>query len=286
MPLFLLVLLSSSPLLADDWSANGHDAGGTKHSALTQINPQNVTRLQVAWTYRTGDLYLPKGGGGRPSSQQTVPLYVDNTLYVTSAFGRVIALDPETGKPKWSFDPKTDVSAGWGDFANRGVATWLDPKRKAGEPCRRRIFVAPIDARLFAIDATSGAVCADFGDQGMIDLRQGLRRPPRSKDEYQTTSPPAILGELVDHWVVGSRQRPDSDAERRSARVRCSTLENCSGRGTPCPPTSKPVRAMRGRYSQWMKLRTWSLSQRVAPALTTMAANVQATTDLPIRLRR
>ena len=70
---------------------------------------------------------------GVSSSQQTVPLYVDNTLYVTSAFGRVIALDPETGKPKWSFDPKTDVSAGWGDFANRGVATWLDPKRKAGE---------------------------------------------------------------------------------------------------------------------------------------------------------
>ncbi len=129
---FLLVLLSSLSLLADDWSANGHDAGGTKHSPLTQINPQNVTRLQVAWTYRTGDLYQPKGGG-RPSSQQTVPLYVDNTLYVTSAFGRVIALDPETGKPKWSFDPKTDVSAGWGDFANRGVATWLDPKRKAGE---------------------------------------------------------------------------------------------------------------------------------------------------------
>ncbi|HEU0005599.1 MAG TPA: PQQ-binding-like beta-propeller repeat protein, partial [Terriglobia bacterium] len=124
---FLFAILSSQPLFADDWSANGHDAGGTKHSPLTQINPQNVTRLQVAWTYRTGDLYLPKGGG-RPSSQQTVPLYVDNTLYVTSAFGRVIALDPDTGKPKWSFDPKTDVSAGWGDFANRGVASWLDPK--------------------------------------------------------------------------------------------------------------------------------------------------------------
>ena len=103
---FLLVLLSSLPLFAADWTANGHDAGGTKHSPLTQVNPLNVTRLQVVWTYRTGDLYLPKGGG-RPSSQQTVPLYVDKTLYVTSAFGRVIALDPETGKPKWFFDPKT-----------------------------------------------------------------------------------------------------------------------------------------------------------------------------------
>jgi len=43
----------------------------------------------------------------------------------------VIVLDPDTGKPKWLFDPKTEVSAGWGDFANRGVASWLDPKRKA-----------------------------------------------------------------------------------------------------------------------------------------------------------
>ena len=90
---------------------------------------------------------------------------------------------------------------------------------RRGESCRRRILVAPIDARLFAIDAATGAVCADFGEEGMIDLRRGLRRPPRSKDEYQTTSPPAILGEVV---IIGSsRQRPDSDAERRSARVQC-----------------------------------------------------------------
>jgi quinoprotein glucose dehydrogenase len=212
----LLALVSSLALFADDWRVNGHDAGGTKHSALTQINPQNVTRLQVAWTYRTGDLYLPKGGG-RPSSQQTVPLYVDNTLYVTSAFGRVIALDPETGKPKWSFDPKTDVSAGWGDFANRGVATWLDPKRKADEPCRQRIFVAPIDARLFAIDAANGAACADFGEHGVIDLRQGLRRPPRSKDEYQTTSPPAVLGELV---IIGSSVADNNRTVMPSGEVR------------------------------------------------------------------
>ena len=213
---FLLLLVSSLPLFADEWSANGHDAGGTKHSPLTQITPRNVTRLQVDWTYRTGDLYQPKGGG-RSSSQQTVPLYVDKTLFVTTAFGRVIALDPDAGKPKWSFDPKTDVSAGWGDFANRGVATWLDPKRRAGEPCRRRIFVAPIDARLFAIDAGTGAVCSDFGEQGMIDLRQGLRRPPRSRDEYQTTSPPAVLGERV---IIGSSVADNNRTLMPSGEVR------------------------------------------------------------------
>src|SRR5262245_13823552 len=212
----LLALFCLLPLLADEWSANGHDAGGTKHSSLTQINLQNVTRIQVAWTYRTGDLYQPKDKG-RPSSQQTTPLFVDNTLFVTSAFGRVIALEPETGKPRWSFDPKTDISAGWGDFANRGVATWLDLKRKAGDPCRRRIFVAPIDARLFAIDAATGTVCNDFGEQGVIDLRQGLRRPPRSKDEYQTTSPPAILDELV---IIGSSVADNARTLMPSGEVR------------------------------------------------------------------
>ena len=212
----LLLFWFSMPLLADDWIANGHDAGGTKHSLLTQINPQNVARLQVAWTYRTGDLYQPKGGG-RLSSQQTTPLFVDNTLFVTSAFGRVIALEPETGKPRWSFDPKTDISAGWGDFANRGVATWLDPKRKAGDLCRRRIFVAPIDARLFAIDAATGAVCKDFGEQGVIDLRQGLRRPPQSKSEYQTTSPAAILDGLV---IIGSSVADNTRTLMPSGEVR------------------------------------------------------------------
>jgi quinoprotein glucose dehydrogenase len=120
---------------------------------------------------------------------------------VTSAFGRVVALDPDTGTPRWAFDPKTDIRAGWGDFANRGVATWRDPQRSADQPCHRRIFVAPIDARLLALDARTGNVCSDFGNSGMIDLRQGLRRPPQSKDEYETTSPPAVLHDLV---IIGS----------------------------------------------------------------------------------
>ena len=82
---WLLVLLSSLALFADDWSSNGHDPGGTKHSALTQINPQNVTRLQVTWTYRTGTSMCPRAAGVLPRS--TVPLDVDNTLYVTSLDG-------------------------------------------------------------------------------------------------------------------------------------------------------------------------------------------------------
>lgn len=211
-----LLVLWALPLSADEWIAHGHDPGGSKHSPLTQVHSGNVAHLQVAWTYRTGDLYRPKSGG-RPSSQQTTPIYVDATLYITSAFGRVIALDPDTGKPRWSFDPKSDVSAGWGDFANRGAATWLDPKRKAMEPCRRRILVATIDARLFALDGRTGEVCSDFGEKGMIDLRQGLRRPPKGKDEYEMTSPPAIFGDLV---ITGSAIADNNRTTTPSGEVR------------------------------------------------------------------
>ncbi|MCW5983463.1 MAG: PQQ-binding-like beta-propeller repeat protein [Bryobacteraceae bacterium] len=180
---------------------------------LKQIDRSNVGRLRFAWTYRTGDVYRPKRG--RPSSQQTTPIYVDGTLYVTSAFGRVIALNPDTGERIWPSDPKTDV--GWGDFANRGAATWLDPKRNDGDPCRRRIFVAPIDARLMALDARTGAACADFGAGGTVDLRPGLRRAPKSKDEYETTSPPAILDDLV---IVGSAIADNTRTTMPSGEVR------------------------------------------------------------------
>jgi len=177
--------------------------------AQERIDVSNVTRLRVAWTYRTGDVHLGESGG-RPSSQQTIPLYVDGVLYVTSGFGRVIALEPDTGKALWSFDPKTDIKAGWGDFANRGVATW----KGNGE---RRIYVSPIDARLFAIDAKTGKPCLDFGAGGMVDLRVGLRTPPRSKGEYQTTSPPVVWRDVV---IIGSSVADGARTRMPSGEVR------------------------------------------------------------------
>ena len=126
---------------------------GMKFSPLAAIHRGNVAQLRVAWTFRVGDMYDPKGKGGRRSSLQTTPLFVGGTLYASTPSGRVVALDPEKGTDRWSFDPKSDVQAGWGDFANRGVASWVD--RATG---RRRIFVATIDARLCAVDAATGAV--------------------------------------------------------------------------------------------------------------------------------
>src|SRR2546423_830478 len=203
-----------------DWPAYGRDPGGAKYSPLAEIDRGNVKDLKIAWTFRTGDMYDPsilqpgmvRRGPGRPSAFEATPLVVDNVLYLSTPFGRVIALEPETGKQRWAFDPHSDIRAGWGDFASRGVATWVD-----SATARRRIFVATIDARLFAIYAASGLPCTDFGKDGQVDLRAGLRNPPIEKSEYEETSPPAVIGDLV---IVGSAIADNNRVTAPSGEVR------------------------------------------------------------------
>ncbi len=195
-----------------DWPVYGHDPGGTKYSPLSDINKGNVKKLSMAWTFHSGDIYDPNGHGGKQSAFECTPLFIDGTLYLTTPFGRVIALDPDTGVEKWAFDPKSDVKAGFGDFANRGAAAWVDSKTS-----QRRIFVATIDARLVAVDAVAGKAIDAFGNGGSVDLRQGLRNPPHTKWEYEETSPPAVIGDLV---IVGSGVADNNWADAASGEVR------------------------------------------------------------------
>jgi membrane-bound PQQ-dependent dehydrogenase (glucose/quinate/shikimate family) len=198
----------------DDWAYYGHDAGGTRNSPLTQINRENVAKLQVAWIFHTGDI---SDGSGRPkrSGLETTPILVDGVLYLTSPFNRVFAVNPETGKQLWVFDPMIDIAAGYGDgLINRGVATWLDGTRARGKRCRRRIFEATLDARLIALDAATGDPCMDFGNRGQISLRDVARYIP---GEYHMTSPPAVIDDMV---VVGSAIDDNARADMPSGVVR------------------------------------------------------------------
>jgi quinoprotein glucose dehydrogenase len=199
---------------ADDWPYYGHDAAGTRYSPLTQIDRENVASLKVAWTFHTGD--ISDGSGGRMrSGLETTPILVDGTLYLTSGFNRVFALDPETGRQRWMYDPVIEQRGPYGDrLINRGVASWLDPSLGKREPCRRRIFEATLDARLIALDGATGAPCVDFGSRGQISLRDVARYIPA---QYHLTSPPAVIDDVV---VVGSAINDNSRAEMSSGVVR------------------------------------------------------------------
>jgi len=208
--------VTKAPLPDGDWPAYGRDAGGSRYSPLAGINRSNVKKLKVAWTYRTGDV----SDGSHTASKSTfeaTPILVDGTLYLSTSFNRVIALNPETGTEKWSYDPKIDLAVHYDDgLTSRGVSTWLDPQRSAGQPpCRRRIFEAINDGRLIALDGATGTLCTDFGRGGVVDLTRGIRNflPGR----YHMTSPPAVIGNLL---VVGSAIGDNNRVEEASGVVR------------------------------------------------------------------
>jgi quinoprotein glucose dehydrogenase len=198
-----------------DWPAYGRDVGGSHYSPLSQINRDNVKQLRAVWTYRTG--HVAEGDRAAETIQfEATPIMVDGTLYLSTPFNRVIALDPQTGTERWTFDPKLDLSIPYAEgFTSRGVSTWLDRTRAADEPCRRRIFVATNDGRLIALDSITGKTCADFGKDGQLELTRGVGsfRP----GEYHFTSPPAIADDLV---VVGSTINDALRADAPSGVVR------------------------------------------------------------------
>ena len=217
-----------------DWPNYGNDPGGMRYSPLAQINTENVTRVHVAWTFHSGDISDGKGDRRRSGFEST-PIMLDGTLYVTTPFNRVIALDPTTGKQRWAFDPKIDMKWQSGDgLTNRGAAAWkeADAKQASGQPCSRRIFEATIDARLMAIDADTGKACADFGNAGEVTLRDvaGFHA-----GWYHMTSPPAVIDDVV---VVGSAIDDNSRNDMPSGVVRAFDVRTGKLRWSwdPIPP--------------------------------------------------
>lgn len=230
----------------DNWAYYGHDAGGTRYSPLTQINRQNVTQLKVAWVFHTEDISDGSGGKKR-SGLETTPILVDGTLYLTTGFNRVFALDAETGKQLWVYDPRIDLTGNYGDgLINRGVAAWLDPSRAKGKACRRRIFEATLDARLIALDGANGEPCADFGKRGEVSLRDVARYIP---GQYHMTSPPAVIDDVV---VVGSAIDDNSRVDMPSGVVRAFDARTGALRWKwePLPPNESSS-ALPGNRKIW-----------------------------------
>lgn len=184
----LLWLGTLTVATGEEWRHWGGDAGGMKFSPAKQIHKGNVDKLQPAWTWHSGDI---SDGSKYPvrSAFEATPLMVDNRLFLTTAFNRLVALDAETGKELWAFDPQINKERSYTLFIHRGPAYWTDGQRE-------RLLYGTIDGRLFSIDAASGKPDPAFGDSGVVNLRNGAadQFPGRA---YGMTSPPAIFENLA-----------------------------------------------------------------------------------------
>ncbi|MET0549509.1 MAG: PQQ-binding-like beta-propeller repeat protein, partial [Xanthomonas sp.] len=196
----VLALLAGAGAAAEgDWAHYGGAPGGGQYSPLTQITPDNIGRLRVAWSFHTGEK-----GQGLPDPDrvrfEANPLVIDGRMYLTTGTDIVFALDAATGAKLWSFDPRIARDKHYSDPASRGVTFWRDPQAAAGAACATRIVVGTLDARLIALDAADGRPCAGFGDGGTIDLHVGidsLDAPQAPWRNYAVTSPPVIAGEVL-----------------------------------------------------------------------------------------
>ncbi|MBC7984786.1 MAG: PQQ-binding-like beta-propeller repeat protein, partial [Candidatus Obscuribacterales bacterium] len=179
---------------AEPWSFYGGDAAGSRYSALNRIHRGNVSALRVAWTYRTGDFGQGLAHADKMAFEAT-PILVDGALFLSTPTNIVIALDPATGREKWRYDPKVPRSVSYAEITSRGVTAWRDKTIDAQKNCARRIFIGTLDARLIALDASSGQPCVEFGRSGSVDLKASMNS--HQAGQYLVTSPPTIFQDLV-----------------------------------------------------------------------------------------
>jgi quinoprotein glucose dehydrogenase len=218
-----------------DWPNYGRTPGGDRHSPLTQIDRGNVGKLSLAWEYKTGEAGIETGS---PTALEATPLAVDGLLFLSTPLGKIVALDPISGKVHWERVLEVSRKRGFGDWVSRGVSYWREPQEKKPGPCSRRIIVATIDARLVALDARNGAPCESFGKGGTVDLIAGLRNQQSFGDEYEQTSPPAVIGDLI---VVGSAIADNSSTVGATGEVRAFDARTGALRWTWNPVPQDPA---------------------------------------------
>jgi quinoprotein glucose dehydrogenase len=179
-----------------EWRTYGGTYASARYSPLAQIDRTNVGQLRVAWRWRSPDHdVMAQNPTVETFVNEATPLMVGGVLYVSTSLSQVAAIDAATGQTLWTHDPEvwklgTPGNLGW---VHRGVAYWTDGREA-------RIFIGTGNAFLVALDARTGKPITGFGNEGRIDLTEGLGRPV-DRRWYSVTSPPVVVRDVV---VVGA----------------------------------------------------------------------------------
>lgn len=224
--------------MGTEWQHYGRQPTGTRYAPISQITPANVGDLEIAWTYRTGE--IPTGGQGHVAT----PLQVGNQLFACTQSSVIIAIDAETGSENWRFDPQAEMNVfprcrgvSYYETTAEAILEATAPAPVAIEPavatttgeteaevtaettpvapapsrelptiCLQRVVSTTVDARLVTVDALTGEPCPDFGTNGIVDLKEGMG--PVTPGYYYQTSAPTVMRDvvIVGGWVFDNQE--------------------------------------------------------------------------------
>jgi quinoprotein glucose dehydrogenase len=202
-----------------EWPTYGHDAGGMRHSPLTEITPANVSSLEIAWTYHMKpEGFVPAAGGGRGRGgdsslrpSETTPLVIDGVMYIASPYGRIVALDAVTGKEVWVYTLPSATPSLRGLEYFSGDAT-TPPQ----------VVVGSSDARLYSLDAKTGAPNPKFGVDGVVNLDTPEMTHGLPNAHVPISTPGIVYQNLI---IVGSHVQ-EGNGPGGSGDVRAFDLHN------------------------------------------------------------
>jgi len=193
---------------AGDWSSFGGGPLADKFSPLSNITPNNARKLTKLWEFVEP---APDTGSQAARKDEATPLQVGDKVFICQPDNLVLALDAETGRQVWRYDPHANLTD-TGASICRGLAYFEDSHDRT---CPRRLLMGTMDARLIAINADTGLTCGGFGKTGQVDLTAGLGDV--KKGFYYVTSPPTVANGVV---VIGALVRDNHEVGEPSGVVR------------------------------------------------------------------
>lgn len=191
-PVFVVLATSAAHATQPTWPHFHGDLAATKFADVDTFTPDNVGNLERAWEFRTGD--VSDGSGDMPETVwSATPVYANDTLYLGTPFYRVMALDPATGDVRWTYDSQSTLETlTQPALKNRGVAYW-----ESGDegPCEKRVLLGTMDAELHAVDADTGELCTEFGEDGVLDVNQW--NTVNDVFPFSLLQPPTVVGDTI-----------------------------------------------------------------------------------------